>query len=25
MVTRQKRIQARYGNTFNFDVDAALR
>lgn len=25
MVTRQKRIQVRYGNTFDFDVDAALR
>jgi len=25
MVTRQKRIQARYGNTFEFDVEAALR
>lgn len=24
MVTKQKRIQKRYGNTFNFDVDAAL-
>lgn len=24
MVTRQKTIQARYGNTFSFDVDAAL-
>lgn len=24
MVTRQKRIQARYGNKFEFDVDAAL-
>ena len=25
MVTRQKRIQARHGNTFEFDVEAALR
>jgi hypothetical protein len=25
MVTRQKTIQARYGNTFEFDVDAVLR
>lgn len=25
MVTRQKRIQAKYGNKFDFDVDAALR
>lgn len=25
MVTRQKRIQARYGNSFDFDVEAALR
>ena len=24
MATRQKRIQAKYGNTFDFDVDAAL-
>lgn len=24
MVTRQKRIQAKYGNKFDFDVDAAL-
>lgn len=24
MVTRQKKLQAKYGNTFNFDVDAAL-
>jgi hypothetical protein len=24
MVTRQKRIQAKFGNTFVFDVDAAL-
>jgi hypothetical protein len=24
MVTKQKRIQKRYGNTFDFDVDAAL-
>jgi hypothetical protein len=24
MITRQKRIQARYGNTFEFDVDTAL-
>jgi hypothetical protein len=24
MVTRQKRIQAKHGNTFDFDVDAAL-
>jgi hypothetical protein len=24
MVTKQKKIQARYGNVFNFDVDAAL-
>lgn len=24
MVTRQKAKQAQYGNTFNFDVDAAL-
>jgi len=24
MVTRQRRIQARYGNTFEFDVSAAL-
>jgi hypothetical protein len=24
MVTRQKRIQKRYGNTFEFDVDAAM-
>lgn len=25
MVTKQKRIQAKYGNKFEFDVDAALR
>lgn len=25
MVTRQKRIQAKYGNKFDFDVDAALQ
>lgn len=25
MVTRQKRIQKRYGNSFDFDVEAALR
>lgn len=25
MVTTQKANQAKYGNTFNFDVDAALR
>ncbi len=25
MVTRQKKVQAKFGNTFNFDVDAALR
>jgi hypothetical protein len=25
MVTRQQKKQAKYGNTFNFDVDAALR
>jgi hypothetical protein len=25
MVTRQQRIQAEYGNTFVFDVDAALK
>ena len=24
MITKQKKIQARYGNTFEFDVDAAL-
>lgn len=24
MVTRQKRIQSQYGNTFEFDVNAAL-
>lgn len=24
MVTRQKKIQAKYGNTFDFNVDAAL-
>jgi hypothetical protein len=24
MVTRQRRIQARYGNTFEFDVEGAL-
>lgn len=24
MVTRQTKLQARYGNTFTFDVDAAL-
>lgn len=25
MVTTQRKKQAQYGNTFNFDVDAALR
>lgn len=25
MVTRQKRIQAKYGNQFEFDVEAALK
>ena len=25
MVTRQKKVQAKCGNTFDFDVDAALR
>lgn len=25
MVTRQKRIQAKYGNTFDFNVDEALK
>ena len=25
MVTRQKRIQAKHGNTFDFDVNAALK
>lgn len=25
MVTRQKRIQAKYGNKFEFDVEAALK
>lgn len=25
MVTRQKKLQAKYGNKFEFDVDAALR
>ena len=25
MVTRQNKVQAKYGNTFNFDVDAALK
>lgn len=24
MVTRQRRVQAQYGNAFDFDVDAAL-
>ena len=24
MVTRQKKLQAKYGNVFNFDVDAAV-
>ena len=24
MVTRQKKLQAKYGNKFDFDVDAAL-